>query len=108
MRKTHIRAVVDLGSGPPPLAGPDGRDAETLGSPTNVESNHVAFVKELDPRLRSTDWRADHSYERKFKWNVFSTVGANQPASARTIELENHARVEVAGETIAVEIVDHD
>src|SRR5216683_2741880 len=85
----------------------DGGDAESLGSPSDVEADYVALANQIDSRHLTADSRAEDRYKRKFERDLFAAMRSHYAAPARAIELEDHPLVEIVRKPFAVEFVCH-
>ena len=81
------------------------RDPQSLGRPSHIEPNNVAFANQIDSRHRAADPRARDRHEWKLKRNLLAAMRSHYAAAARAVELENHPLVEISRKALAVEIV---
>ena len=80
-------------------------DAQSLGGPSDVEADYVAFANQIDSRHRAADSCARDRHERKLKRDLLAAMRSHDAAAARAVELENHPLVEISRKALAVEIV---
>ena len=80
-------------------------DAQSLGGPSHIEPNNVAFANQIDSRHRAADARARYRDERKLEWDLLAAMRSHYAATACAVELQNHPLVEISWKALAVEIV---
>jgi hypothetical protein len=80
-------------------------DPQSLGRPSDVEPNNVAFANQIDSRHCAADARARDCHERELKRDLLAAMRSHYATAARAVELENHPLVEISRKALAVEIV---
>ena len=86
----------------------DVSDAQSLGSPSDVEAYYIAFANQIDSRHRAADSRAGYRHEGKLERDLLAAMRSHHAPATRAVELENHPLVEISRKALAVEIVTHD
>src|ERR1700735_476395 len=78
------------------------RDSQTLGGPSDVKPDDIAFANQIDSRHRAADSSARYRHERKLERDLLAAMGPHYAATARAVELQNHPLVEISWKALTV------